>query len=102
MEKHWADKGIIPGEIVRCLSDFYRTMDVEVIDILEKVVEEKVQTFYIFRDVVGKESNGLVGIGKLLLVNTDLRYHVEACLIRGFGEGQAYGSREEAIASLLH
>jgi hypothetical protein len=101
-QKYSADNGIIPGEIVRCLSDFHRTMDVEIIDILEKAVEGKVETFYLFRDTVDKESNGLVGIGKLSQVNTDLKYHVEACLIRSFGEGQSYASRDEAIASLRH
>lgn len=101
-QKYSADRGIIPGEIVRCLSNFHRTMDVEVIDIVEKPVEGKAETFYLFRDTVGKETNGLVGIGKLSVVNTDLRYHVEACLIRAFGEGQSYKFREEAIASLLH
>lgn len=101
-KRYSADKGIVPGELVMCLSDFYRPMEVEVIDIVDVLVEEKVQTYYIFQDVKKKDNNGLIGIGKLSAVDTGRRYHVEACLIKGFGEGQVYPSKDEALASLRH
>lgn len=101
-KRYSADKGIVPGELVMCLSDFYRPMEVEVIDIVDVLVEEKVQTYYIFQDVKKKDVTGLVGIGKLSQVTNDRRYHVEACLIKSFGEGQIYPNKDEALSSLRH
>jgi len=94
------DQGIIPGEIVLCLSDFYRTMEVEILDVIPVLVEEQVQTHYLFQDV--RKVPSLVGIGKLFAVEDGGRYHIQACLIRSFGVGQSYPSKEEALASLRH
>jgi len=70
------DQGIIPGEIVLCLSDFYRTMEVEILDVIPVLVEEQVQTHYLFQDV--RKVPSLVGIGKLSAVEDGGRYHIQA------------------------
>ena len=99
-KKQQADLGIIPGEFVMCLSDFYRTMEVEVLDVVDVLVEEQIQTYYLFQDA--RKVPSLVGIGNMSAVEDGRRYHIQAKLIKSFGEGQNYPTKEEALASLRH